>query len=374
MIPEQVLAIPARVLTQAQREFYFREGYILLEQIIGGEWIGKLRAATEELVERSRKVTRSDAVFDLEPAHRPDAPRLRRVSSPIEHHPVFWEYCTKSPLGDIVADLVGPDVKFFQSKLNYKWAQGGEEVKWHYDISFWPHTNYSPLTVGTYIYDCGMDNGPLGVLPRSHEIEPMLSQFDRHGRWTGCIGEEDLAKLELSKAVYLTGPAGSLTIHNCRTLHASPKNLSDMGRPLLLYVLSAADAFPYTANPLKSKHDQTIIRGKPAAWAHHDARAVPPASGLVGRLYVDLRAPAAGGSEGRCRRHVTRWSAPSSDAGRRRSARSIADRGSSCSAASGTSRALWCSSGRALRRSGPRAPASPMRTGIRTTRACRARR
>ena len=39
-----------------------------------------LRAATEEMVERSRKVTKSDKIFDLEPAHRPDAPRLRRVS------------------------------------------------------------------------------------------------------------------------------------------------------------------------------------------------------------------------------------------------------------------------------------------------------
>jgi ectoine hydroxylase-related dioxygenase (phytanoyl-CoA dioxygenase family) len=278
MTPEQVLAIPPRVLTQAQREHYFREGYILLEKIIGDEWIRKLRAATEELVERSRKVTKSDTIFDLEPTHRPDAPRLRRVSNPVEHHPVFWEYCTKSPLGDIVADLVGPDVKFHHSKLNYKWAQGGEEVKWHYDISFWPHTNYSPLTVGTYIYDCGPDNGPLGVLPRSHELEPMLSQFDHQGRWTGCLREEDVAKLDLSKAVYLTGPAGSLTLHNCRTLHASPKNLSDTGRPLLLFTLTSADAFPYTVNPIKPKHDQTIIRGQRAAWAHHDPRPclIPP--------------------------------------------------------------------------------------------------
>ena len=278
MTPEQVLAIPPRVLTQSQREHYFREGYILLEKIIGDEWIRKLRAATEELVERSRKVTKSDTIFDLEPTHRPDAPRLRRVSNPVEHHPVFWEYCTKSPLGDIVADLVGPDVKFHHSKLNYKWAQGGEEVKWHYDISFWPHTNYSPLTVGTYIYDCGMENGPLGVLPRSHEIEPMLSQFDQQGRWTGCLREEDVAKLDLSKAVYLTGPAGSLTLHNCRTLHASPRNLSDTGRPLLLFTLTSADAFPYTVNPIKPKHDQTIIRGKRAEWAHHDPRPclIPP--------------------------------------------------------------------------------------------------
>ena len=82
-------------------------------------------------------------------------------------------------------------------------------MKWHYDIGFWPHTNYSPLTVGTYLYDCGMEQGPLGVLPRSHLIEPLLSQYDENGQWTGCLGEAELKKLDLSKAVYLTGPAGS---------------------------------------------------------------------------------------------------------------------------------------------------------------------
>ena len=146
MTPEQILAIPPRVLTQAQRESYFSEGYILLEKIIGDEWIKKLRDATEELVEKSRKVTASDTIYDLEPDHRPDSPRLRRVSNPTEQHPVFWEYANKSVMPDAVADLVGPDVKFHHSKLNFKWSNGGEEVKWHYDISFWPHTKYSPLT------------------------------------------------------------------------------------------------------------------------------------------------------------------------------------------------------------------------------------
>jgi ectoine hydroxylase-related dioxygenase (phytanoyl-CoA dioxygenase family) len=272
MTPEQILAIPPRVLTQAQRESYFSEGYVLLEKIIGAEWIRKLRDATDELIERSRKVTRSDTIFDLEPDHRPDNPRLRRVSNPVEHDPVFWDYCTKSVLADAVADLVGPDVKFHHSKLNFKWKQGGEEVKWHYDISFWPHTNYSPLTVGTYIYDCGMDQGPLGVLPKSHLLEPLLTQYDDQGNWTGCLAERDLARLDLTKAVYLTGPAGSLTLHNCRTIHGSPRNDSDLGRPLLLNTLTSADAFPYTVNPIKPKHDQALIRGKRAAWAHHDPR------------------------------------------------------------------------------------------------------
>ncbi len=272
MTPQQILAIPPRVLSQSQREFYFREGYILVEEIIGDEWLRKLRAATEEMVERSCAVTKSDKIFDLEPNHRAASPRLRRVSNPVEQHPAFWDYVTQSPLGDIVADLVGPNVKFHHSKLNYKWAQGGEEVKWHYDISFWPHTNYSPLTVGTYLYDCGMENGPLAVLPRSHELDPMLSQYDQRGNWTGCLRDEDVTKLDLAKAVYLTGPAGSLTIHNCRTLHSSPRNMSDSGRPLLLNTLTSADAFPYTVNPIRPKHDQTIIRGERAQWAHHDPR------------------------------------------------------------------------------------------------------
>lgn len=278
MTPEQVLSHPSRVLTQSQREFYFENGYLLVEKAIPEDWLERLRAATQELIERSRAIAKSDAIYDLEPDHRPDAPRLRRVSSPIEQHPAFWEYCSQSLLGDIVADLVGPDVKFHHSKLNFKWAKGGEEVKWHYDISFWPHTNYSPLTVGTYLYDCGMDQGPLAVLPGSHKAEPLPSQYNDRGEWIGCLTEADAAKLDLSKAQYLTGPAGSITLHNCRTLHASPRNISDLGRPLLLFTYSSADAFPYTVNPIRSRYDQAIIRGKRALFAHHDPRPclVPP--------------------------------------------------------------------------------------------------
>jgi hypothetical protein len=278
MTPEQILAIAPRVLTQRQREAYFEDGFILLERIIANDWLERLRAATEELVGRSRTVTKSDSVFDLEPDHMPQNPRLRRVSSPVDEHPAFWDYVSQSLLGDIVADLVGPDVKYHQSKLNFKWAQGGAEVKWHYDISFWPHTNYSPLTVGTYLYDCDMEQGPVGFLPGSHRRK-MPTQYDDNGRWIGCLSERDVAALDLRNAKYMVGPAGSVTIHNCRTLHGSPANTSDRGRPLLLYTLSSADAFPYTPNPIPSKqYGGAILRGKPARYAHIDPEPceVPP--------------------------------------------------------------------------------------------------
>src|SRR5205823_5628553 len=272
MTPEQVLSHPARVLAQKQRESYFANGYLLVENAVPSEWIERLRSVTAEMVERSRAMKKSDAVFDLEPGHTAEKPRLRRLSSPAEHHPAYWEFVVKSPIADISADLVGPNVKFHHAKLNFKWAEGGEEVKWHQDISFWPHTNYSPLTIGTYLYDCGMEQGPLAVLPKSHLLDPMLSQYDGKGNWTGCLSAADVARLDTDRTVYITGPAGSLTIHNCRTLHSSPRNESDLGRPLLLNTMTSADAFPYTVNPIKPKHDQYLLRGKRARFAHHDPR------------------------------------------------------------------------------------------------------
>jgi ectoine hydroxylase-related dioxygenase (phytanoyl-CoA dioxygenase family) len=123
-----------------------------------------------------------------------------------------------------------------------------------------------------------MEQGPLGVIPKSHLRDELFTQYDDNGNWVGCLNAHDTALLDIASAQYLTGPAGSLTLHNCRTVHGSPKNTSDLGRPLLLNTLTSADAFPYTMNPIKPKHDQFIVRGKRALHAHHDPRPclVPP--------------------------------------------------------------------------------------------------
>ncbi|MCY3911971.1 MAG: phytanoyl-CoA dioxygenase family protein [Chloroflexi bacterium] len=277
MTPEQILSHPPRVLTQAQRESYFEKGYLLVENVVPDEWIERLRDVTNDFVERSREITVSDAVWDLEPDHTAENPRLRRLTSPVEQHPAYWEFASDSVVADVAADVVGPDVKFHHSKLNFKWAEGGEEVKWHQDVQFWPHTNYSPATIGTLLYDCGPDQGPLGGLPGSHN-GPLFDLYNDDGTWNGALSDDDAASLDLENVEYMTGPAGSLTIHNCRTVHGSPPNQSDTGRPLLLYAYSSADAFTYTYNPIMSSYYGAIVRGNPARYAHHDPRPcqIPP--------------------------------------------------------------------------------------------------
>ena len=65
MTPEEILAIKPRVLTQKQRELYFENGYILLEKFLPDSWIERLRAATDEMVDKSRSVSKSDETWDV---------------------------------------------------------------------------------------------------------------------------------------------------------------------------------------------------------------------------------------------------------------------------------------------------------------------
>ena len=210
------------------------------------------------------------------PDTRADAPRLRRLKRPDEQHETFWEFANGA-IADVAADLVGPDVVFHHSKLNFKWNDGADQVDWHQDIQFYPHTNYSPLTIGVYLKDTTLDDGALGFIPGSHR-GPLFDQYNDKGQWAGCLAPADASTLPESSAVYIEAPAGSITVHNCRTVHGSPASCRGDGRPLLLTSYAAADAFPYTPHPDPSCHARALVRGKPARWAHHDPRPclVPP--------------------------------------------------------------------------------------------------
>jgi len=136
-------------------------------------------------------------------------------------------------------------------------------------------TRIDPLHFGQGIGFIDFANQPRpGGSPARRTRSPvrLVPQASAEGSWTGCLSDADVAKLDPSKMKYLPGPAGSLTIHDCRALHYSAKNDSDLGRPPLLNAMSSADAFPCTVKPIKPKRDQYLLRGKRAQFAHHDPR------------------------------------------------------------------------------------------------------
>jgi ectoine hydroxylase-related dioxygenase (phytanoyl-CoA dioxygenase family) len=273
--------MPARdrgaVLSQDQRDAFARDGWIAIPALVDSEWLDRLGTITAEFVDSSRTLTESNVLFDLDEGHSADEPRLRRLSSPTDLHGGYWEFASQSVIVDVAADLLGPDVKFHHSKLNFKAARGGEEVKWHQDIQFWPHTNYDLLTIGVFLDDVEAGMGEVGFVSGSQD-GPLFDLYDGDD-WTGALRDDDLERAQVSTAEYPVGPAGTITVHNCRTVHGSAPNASDRPRPLLLQTYAAADAFAYTDLVRQSPHGEELIRGNPARWARHDPRPclVPPA-------------------------------------------------------------------------------------------------
>ena len=276
MTPDEILRCKAKILTQEQREHYFSHGFILVKNVIDNRLLRDLLKVTNQFIEASKGINVSGADYDLGPDHKAERPMLRRLKRPDEKHEVYWNLAS-GILADIASDLAGPNVVFHHSKLNFKWSGGGDSVKWHQDAQFFPHTNYNVFTIGCYLEDTNMDNGPLAVMPDSH-LGQLYDQYGENGQWLGCLNENDSSKIDMSKTEYLFGPAGSITIHNCRCLHFSPKSKSISARPLLLNCYTSADAKPYTPHPDPSAHAYELIRGNSVKGAEHDPRPcqIPP--------------------------------------------------------------------------------------------------
>ena len=266
MKPEQILTHPPRILSQIQREQYFEQGYLVLDSFVDKTWMDRLWSVTNGFIEESRTWQVSDNKFDLEPGHSRDNPRLRRLTAPVFHHDTYWEFASQGPIVDLAEDLLGPDVVFHHSKLNFKWSGGGEEVKWHQDIPFYPHTNFSVLAIGLYMNDVDDEMGPMGAVPGSQR-GPIYNHYNDQDQWVGALSDSDAEKLPVDTVGWMRGKAGTVTVHHCRTVHGSMPNLSQRMRPLLINAYASADALPITAHPSPCPQVGTVVRGKPARWA-----------------------------------------------------------------------------------------------------------
>jgi ectoine hydroxylase-related dioxygenase (phytanoyl-CoA dioxygenase family) len=245
------------MLTQEQIEFYHTNGYLAVENVLSADTIADLQRVTDEFIEKSRAVTQHTDVFDLEPSHTPENPRLRRLKSPAAQHPVYRAVMCDPRILDRVEQLIGPNLRQNGNKLNMKSPSYGSPVEWHQDWAFYPHTNDDLLAVGVCMDDMTLENGCLMVIPGSH-TGPL---YDHHqkGVFVGAVTDENFRP---ENVVSLELKAGGITIHHARTLHASALNRSGKARRLLLYQYCAADAFPLSGVTDLKKFDADLVRGQ----------------------------------------------------------------------------------------------------------------
>ena len=254
------------MLNEEQIRFFDTEGYLLLEDTVGDGQLTATRRQFADWVEESRhhrqaygRTIDGRARFDLEPGHDAKRPALRRVNAPSDVSTDYYRAMRDSGMADCVAELIGPNVKFHHSKINSKLPGAATAVKWHQDFPFTPHSNDDLVTALLMLDDVVEENGPLQVVPGSHRGE--IYDLWHDGIFTGAVADE-VARDCLSRAVTCTGAAGTLCLMHTRLLHGSAPNLSDLPRTLFIAVYSAEDAIPCAPNPVPSRHQGELVRGR----------------------------------------------------------------------------------------------------------------
>ena len=228
-------------LTPDRLDAYWRDGFVVVPDVLSAAEVAELRAVTDEFTEQSRAVGSGHAFLEVEPSHTAERPRLRRIRTPEQHHPVYAAVVRHPAILDALCPILGDAIGFDAGKLNMKTAEAGAPVEWHQDWGFYPHTNDDLCAVGVMLDDCDEDNGALMCVPGSHR-GPVYDHTS-NGTFVGAIDPTTVG-LDLDRALPCIGRAGSISIHHVRTVHGSAPNTSNRMRRLFLLQYRAADAWP----------------------------------------------------------------------------------------------------------------------------------
>ncbi|MCX7353853.1 MAG: phytanoyl-CoA dioxygenase family protein [Alphaproteobacteria bacterium] len=255
------------MLGQDQIDSFHRDGFLVAPDAVTPAQLAALNRTLTGWVDESRAHTQpfgppcidGRARFDMGAEHTAARPALRRVNCPSDISPEYEAVMRDSAMVDMVAALIGENLKFLHCKINLKLPCSNTEVGYHQDFAYVPHTNSDVVTALLMLDDVTEDNGALTVVPGSHK-GPVHTLY-HGGHFTGSVSDELTADAK-RRAVPAIGKAGSVCLMHARLLHGSAVNRSPRSRNLYICIYTAADAAPLCRNSLPNTHEGQIVRGR----------------------------------------------------------------------------------------------------------------
>ena len=96
------------MISQRDVEQYQEQGYLVVPDVLDAGILARMRGALDDLVAKASSVSEHTDVYDLEPGHTPQNPKVRRIKLPHTHTPVFWELANYRQLVGDPGAAAGP--------------------------------------------------------------------------------------------------------------------------------------------------------------------------------------------------------------------------------------------------------------------------
>jgi len=231
---------PPRTLTPAQADAFERDGFVVLEGVLGPDALGEV---THEIDAWERRV---DEFLRTRPEERLHIAESGAITFSV--HLVLRSAAARAltahpTLVGLCADLAGADVNLYWDQAVYKKPEKPRRFPWHQDNGYTFVEPQQYLTCWIALTDATTENGCPWIAPGLHRLGTL-----RH-RWVDPLGWECFAEPPVAPRA-APAPAGSVVVFSSLTPHLTGPNATDAARKayIVQYAPAGARAYEGDAN------------------------------------------------------------------------------------------------------------------------------
>ncbi|WP_372893223.1 ectoine hydroxylase [Rhodosalinus sp.] len=237
---------PDAPITQDQAAGFARDGFLVLHNLFAPREVEALVEAAAQLRAEGRDRAGDDVVTE------PGSDAVRTIFRLEDHDALMARLARDRRLAGVAQFLLGDAVYIHQSRLNYKPGFSGKEFYWHSDFETWHAEDGMPrmraVSASLLLTDNRAQNGALMLMPGSHRTFVSCvgaTPEDNHksslkAQTVGTPSPESLTKLAEAHGITdAEGPAGTLILFDCNTMHGSNGNITPFPRSNAFFVYNA---------------------------------------------------------------------------------------------------------------------------------------
>ncbi|MFJ9500769.1 ectoine hydroxylase [Brevibacillus centrosporus] len=227
---------------------YEQKGYLSLRGFFSSEEVQEWRDELKKLWRDNRGSSRKEVIAE------PSSQEIRSIFAVHRDNEVFQRLSRHPRLVAIVEQILGSEVYIHQSRINYKQGYTGKEFYWHSDFETWHVEDGMPrmraLSCSIALEENFHYNGPLLLLPGSHQsfVSCVGQTPDSHYKQSlrkqeyGVPDQDSLRLLVERHGIdTMIGPAGTVVLFDCNTMHGSNGNITPLPRSNVFMVYNSVN-------------------------------------------------------------------------------------------------------------------------------------
>jgi ectoine hydroxylase len=235
-------------LSRKELNFYDQNGYIMLEKFFDDDQLNMMKQELQYTMDQNRH-RHSDEVIK-----EPSSNDIRSIFEVHKDGGFFEKLSQNERLVKICEQILGSQVYINQSRINFKPGFKGKEFYWHSDFETWHMEDGMPrmraLSCSIILTDNYEYNGPLMLIPGSHKWYVSTSGETPEENYKSSLQKQEVGVPDNKSMEWLvkqaggqidraTGPAGSVLLFECNTMHGSAGNISPYPRSNVFFVYNS---------------------------------------------------------------------------------------------------------------------------------------